>query len=126
MYNSKPKTKFILLEENQKSENGDNLLNEFHYKGGIAIQNDMLSYDQHNGKLYGGGEVSSEKHEYKEFENKIIPLSLAYTPNIDNLRGGDELIPDQVISEDMYNKLFFSVANEVNEKGNKKTMKKLK
>jgi hypothetical protein len=121
MYKSQQNSKFVLLEENL---NDSNELKEFHYKGGIVIQNDMLNYDKKNGQIYGGASV--EKNQYKEYENKVVPFALAYNSHNDTIRVGGGIIPDQVIPEEIHNKLFFSVAHEINHNGNKKTMKKLK
>jgi hypothetical protein len=86
--------------------------------GGVGILHKIRQYD-HNMQRAG----SLEKHEYKEHENKVVPFSLFYDrPNQIRSVGGDQNdVP--VISEEMHNKLFFSVANEINENGNRKTRK---
>ena len=125
------KSRFALL-QNTNDDNAD----EIHYKGGLAIRNDMIDHEKN--KMQRGGSI--EKHEYNEYENKVVPFSLAYNSSPDIIReGGDgtsSITDIEVIPEDIHNKLFFSVAREINEKGNekgnkinggkRKTIKKLK
>jgi len=96
----KENSKFILLEDTDSQNNESNESNEFHYNGGIKIQ--------------GGAEHA----------NKVVPFSLAYqsSPEYERQTGGQDI---QVVPDELYNKLFFSVANEVN-KTHRKTLKKIK
>ena len=128
MYKSssfKENSKFTLLED---SPDSDSSVAEFHYKGGIGIHSHMIEYDKRKkGTGTGGGGGCIEKHEYREHVNKAVPFSLAYQHSTEKTRfegGGNTSI--EVMPENMYNKLFFSVAHEINDKGNRKTIKKLK
>jgi len=86
--------------------------------GGVGILHKIRQHDQ---AMQRAG--SLEKHEYTEHENKVVPFSLFYDqPNQIRSVGGDQN-DISVISEDMHNKLFFSVASEINENGNRKTRK---
>lgn len=109
-------SEFVLI--NSQEENSSD--NEIHYKGGIKISQNMREHE----KISGGSNV--EKHEYKEYENKVIPISLVYEkPSRQRLTGGiNEKEEVKMMPEEKYNKLFYSVANEINSKGNRKTMKK--
>jgi hypothetical protein len=93
-------SKFALL-DTKSNETSEQTINEFHYKGGIGIAT-----------INGG-------------ENKVIPFSLAYSSKPNQTRGVHDNSEPKVVPEDLFNKLFFSVADEVNEKGKRKTMKKL-
>jgi len=121
MYSSSigERSKFSLISNNDEKHD----VNEFHYRGGVGIKHGM---QQHNNtdKITGGGSI--ENREYNEYENKAIPHSLLYEMhNEQRLVGGaNETDNIQVIPEDMHNKLFFSVAHEINAKGNRKTSKK--
>jgi len=111
----KENSKFVLLED-QESKDNDGELNEFHYKGGIKMQKIRI----------GGGGI--EKNEYREHDNKVVPFSLAYHDDemqerYNKYKGGKDI---EVVPDDLYDKLFFSVANEVNKNNNRKTLKKLK
>jgi hypothetical protein len=99
-------SKFVLL-ENEKDSVGNepNQINETHYKGGIKFQ------------TIGGN---------REHENRVVPFSLAFQSSTENERYQGGYHHDiQVLPEELHNKLFFSVANEMNStKNNRKTLKK--
>jgi len=98
----------------------DDSQEETHYRGGIKISQNMRDHE----KISGGSTI--EKHEYKEYENKVIPISLIHEkPKQYRLVGGiNDKEEVKMMPEEKYNKLFYSVANEINSKGNRKTMKK--
>jgi hypothetical protein len=126
-------SKFVLMDHSpstpEEVENSANSINEFHYTGGIGIIGEMQEYEKNMnmGGMNMGGMRDGviEKHEYKEFETKAVPFSLAYLPPKKRRLVGPSHDDVKVMPEDLYNKLFFSVAHEVNEKGNRKTMKKM-
>ena len=106
-------------------DNQANETNETHYSGGIKIVEKMRAYDENN--QHAG---SLEKHEYKEHEEKVVPFSLFYErPSkircVGGITNNDDNDNDDVpvISENMHDKLFYSVSQEINEKGNRKTRK---
>ena len=110
-------TEFALINSQEDNNSTDN---ENHYKGGIKISQNMREHE----KISGGSTI--EKHEYKEYENKVVPMSLVYEkPSRQRFAGGiNEKEDIKMMPEENYNKLFYSVANEINSKGNRKTMKK--
>ena len=99
--------------------NDDSQVQEIHYKGGIKISQNMRDHE----KITGGSSI--EKHEYKEYENKVIPISLLYEkPSSQRFAGGiNDNEEIKMMPEEKYNKLFYSVANEINSKGKRKTIK---
>jgi hypothetical protein len=107
-------TEFALIDSPTDSQ-----IEEIHYKGGIKISQNMRDHE----KMHGGSSI--EKHEYKEYENKVIPISLVYEkPSSQRFNGGiNEKEEIKMMPEEIYNKLFYSVANEINSKGNRKTIK---
>lgn len=111
-------TEFALI--NSQEDNSSQ--QEIHYKGGVKISQNMRDHE----KITGGSSI--EKHEYKEYENKVIPISLLYEkPKQYRLAGGiNEKEEIKMMPEEKYNKLFYSVANEINSKGNRKTIKNRK
>jgi hypothetical protein len=99
--------------------------NENHYTGGVGIAEKMREYVKNEKQKAGSSSLDSvEKHEYTQYNNKVIPFSL-YFENPDKMRliKGGEIHEDnpQVMPEEMYNKLFFSVANEIDSNGNDMT-----
>ena len=67
----------------------------------------------------GANSSSLEKHEYTKYENNVVPFSLYFeSPDKMRLLGGDSTNENEVktIPENLFNKLFFSVANETDSK----------
>jgi len=99
-------SKYVLMEQTggsaengNSAENGDSV-NEFHYKGGLAMEG------------------------YPGVENKTVPFSLAYG-GIQRRRRVEESTEDiEVVPTETFDTLFGNVAHEINEKGNRRTTRK--
>ena len=73
-------TEFSLINSQEDNNSTDN---EIHYKGGVKISQNMREHE----KISGGSTI--EKHEYKEYENKVVPMSLVYEkPSRQRFAGG--------------------------------------
>jgi hypothetical protein len=109
----KENSKFVLLQN--ENDSVGNETDEYHYKGGIKFQTNKI-----------GGSNNIENNEYREHENKVVPFSLAFQYSSENERYQGGYNDIQVLPEELHNKLFFSIANEIKStiKNKRKTLKK--
>jgi hypothetical protein len=93
-------SKYVLMEQTGDSAENGGSANEFHYKGGLAMES------------------------YPGVENKTVPFSLAYG-GIQRRRWVEESTEDiGVVPTKTFDTLFGNVAHEINEKGNRRTTRK--